>query len=1214
VRNARTIVVLVFVGVAGVKENPMVCSNCGVENLAGGKFCFECGSPLTRACPSCGSAVMSVAKFCSECGATLAPTELARDEGLGARGSGDATSPTAGSEGASSGQTATELRLVSVLFCDLVGFTPLAESLDPEEVRELLSGYFDLARGVVARYGGFVEKFIGDAVMAVWGVPAAQEDDAERAVRAGLDLVAAVASFGSEHGTDLAARVGIVTGQAATTGMPEEGFVVGDRVNTAARIQAAAPPGCCYVDEATRRATDAAIVYSDAGPHELKGKAEPVQLYQALRVIAGVGGALKSEGLEAPFVGRDRELRLVKDLFHASAEERRAHLVSVTGIAGIGKSRLAWEFYKYMDGLSSFFLWHRGRCLSYGEGVAYWALAEMVRGRAGILEGEDATSAAGKLHAAVEQRVTDPEERKWVEPRLAHLIGLEERVARDKEDLFAAWRLFFERMAEVEPVVMSFEDMQWADASLLDFIEYLLDWSRNHPIFVLTLARPELVDRRPSWGAGRRNFTSIYLEPLSEKAMWDLITGLVPGLPDEVSEQILARAEGVPLYAVETVRMLIDRGLLVREGSSYQPTGTIGALEVPETLHALIAARLDGLSAAERGLLQDAAVIGKSFSKESLLALTGVSPETLDELLASLVRKEVLSLQSDPRSPERGQYGFLQDLVRAVAYEMLAKRDRKDKHLAVAAYLSDGLGSDEQEIIEVVASHYLKAYQLAPDAADAEAVKAKARDLNVRAGERAASLAASEEAERYFEQALELSDDPSTRAAMAERAGEMAWLCSHRDTARTHFEAALSMLAAMGDTHASARVTARLGVLDQFAGHLEVGIERMEQAFEVLAGEDHDEDFATLAAELARLHFFHGDRERALSRVETALEVAEKLALPEQLSQALNTKAMMLLLSNRREEAGVLLQHALQVALDNGRHQAALRGYNNLIYSLETRDRYAEAWPHIRPALELARRAGDRLWEGELLSGEITLFISLGSWQEAIERAAEIERSEEASARAEAMDVLSVVEVHIHRGDLETARQMVDRAAPFADSSDDVQIRGHYAHCLSLVLRAEGELAQALAAAEVALQSAGQLGATPVSKLGMVEAIDAALALGDATKAEGLLQRIEQLAPGEASPFLQAHGLRFRARLSPDEDDATTSARLSTASAIFRDLAMPFWLAVTLLEHAEWLAARDRSVDAEPLVDEAREIFERLGARPWLERIASAWNRETISA
>ena len=480
----------------------MVCSSCGVENPAGAKFCHECASPLARVCPSCGFAALPVAKFCNECGTTLTPSSQPAPPTV---------VPTAvPAPSSAAGPTTTELRHVSVLFCDLVGFTPLAEQRDPEEVRELLSGYFELARAIVARYGGIVEKFIGDAVMALWGAPVAKEDDAERAVRAGLELVSAVATYGSERAhTELAARVGIVTGTVATTETPEEGLVVGDRVNTAARIQALAPAGCCYVDESTRRATEAAVVYVDAGSHALKGKSEPVKLYEASRVVAGVGGALKSEGLEAPFVGRDRELRLVKDLFHAAAEGTRAHLVSVTGIAGIGKSRLAWEFYKYMDGISGLFRWHRGRCLSYGEGVAYWALAEMVRGRAGILEGEDAVSAGVKLHAVVEQHVSDPQERRWVEPRLAHLIGLEDRGSRDKEDLFAGWRLFFERMAEREPVVMSFEDMQWADASLLDFIEYLLDWSRNHAIFVLTLARPELVERRPNWGAGRRNFTSI---------------------------------------------------------------------------------------------------------------------------------------------------------------------------------------------------------------------------------------------------------------------------------------------------------------------------------------------------------------------------------------------------------------------------------------------------------------------------------------------------------------------------------------------------------------------------------------------------------------------------------------------------------------------------------------------------------------------------------
>jgi hypothetical protein len=586
----------------------------------------------------------------------------------------------------------------------------MSEERDPEEVRDLLTRYFETARRLVGLYGGTIEKFIGDAVMAVWGTPVAQEDDAERAVRAALDLVGAVAALGAELGAaDLKARVGVLTGEAAVTiGAEGQGMVAGDLVNTASRIQSAAEPGWVLVGEVTRRATEAAVAYEEAGAHTMKGKAEPVQLWRALRVLGGRGGALKSSGLEAPFVGRDRELRLVKELFHTSADEKKAQLLSIVGIGGIGKSRLGWEFYKYIDGLADLVYWHRGRCLAYGEGVTYWALAEMVRMRARIAEAEDQESAFAKLRAAIEEFVPDAEERKWIEPRLANLVGLEEQTTSERSELFSAWRLFFERLADKNPTVLVFEDLQWADKGLVDFIEYLLEWSRNHPLFVMTLARPELADRHSAWGSGKRNFTSLYLEPLADGAMKALLDGLVPGLPSELTAEILARAEGVPLYAVETVRMLIDRGLLVREGARYRVSGDVPTLEVPETLHALIAARLDGLTAEERQVIQHAAILGKTFTKAGVGAITGRPETDVEPLLNALVRKEVLGLQADPRGPERGQYGFLQDLVRRVAYQTLSKRERKGLHLAAAQWLESSW-SDEHEIVEILASHYVEA-------------------------------------------------------------------------------------------------------------------------------------------------------------------------------------------------------------------------------------------------------------------------------------------------------------------------------------------------------------------------------------------------------------------------------------------------------------------------------------------------------------------------
>ncbi|MEX2422071.1 MAG: adenylate/guanylate cyclase domain-containing protein, partial [Actinomycetota bacterium] len=371
-----------------------------------------------------------------------------------------------------------------------MGFTSLAESRDAEEVRELLSRYFDTCTTLIARYGGVVEKFIGDAVMAVWGSPVATEDDAERAVRAALDLVSAVEAFGAEVGaTDLRARAGVLTGEAAVAvAATNQGMVAGDMVNTASRIQSIAEPGTVLVGDATRSATATVIGYADAGVHELKGKAEPVQLWRAVRVVRGEG----LPGLEPPFVGRDRELRIVKETFHSSADEGRAHLVSIVGGAGSGKSRLAAEFSRYLDGLASDMYWHRGRCPAYGDGLTYWALSEMIRGRCRIPEEETGPAAMTKLVSMLDEELGDSEERRWIEPRLATQIGLEDGGSGDRNELFSAWRLFFERLADRHPVVLVFEDLQFADTSLLDFIEYLLEWSRNTRLFVMTLSRPEL--------------------------------------------------------------------------------------------------------------------------------------------------------------------------------------------------------------------------------------------------------------------------------------------------------------------------------------------------------------------------------------------------------------------------------------------------------------------------------------------------------------------------------------------------------------------------------------------------------------------------------------------------------------------------------------------------------------------------------------------------
>ncbi len=521
------------------------------------RFCGDCATPLAGAAARTGAAAGAAGAGRPGGAAGVGPggaaAGAARPGGAAGVGPGGAaapaglasTSPAAGPGGAAGagiGASVAERRLVSILFCDLVGFTALAEGRDAEDTRELLTRYFDLSRDVIERYGGTVEKFIGDAVMAVWGAPVTHEDDAERAVRAALDLVDAVRALGPA----IEARAGVLTGEAAVTlGATNQGMVAGDIVNTASRLQSAAAPGTVLVGEATQRAASQAIAFEAAGEQHLKGKSAPVPAWRAVRVVAQVGGRNRSDTLEAPFVGRDDDLRLLKDLFHATGREQKARLVSIIGPAGIGKSRLAWEFHKYTDGIIDTVWYHEGRSPAYGDGITFWALGEMVRRRAGLHESDDEATTRTKIAASVAEHVPDPDERKWIEPALLALLGIETGMGADQ--LFGAWRTFFERLSATAPVLMVFEDFHFADGGLIDFVDHLMEWSRGYPISVVTLARPELLERRPEWGGGKRSFTSIFLEPLSQDAMRELLIGLVPGLPSDAEKAIVARADGIPL-------------------------------------------------------------------------------------------------------------------------------------------------------------------------------------------------------------------------------------------------------------------------------------------------------------------------------------------------------------------------------------------------------------------------------------------------------------------------------------------------------------------------------------------------------------------------------------------------------------------------------------------------------------------------------------------
>jgi class 3 adenylate cyclase/tetratricopeptide (TPR) repeat protein len=1146
----------------------MTCAACGAENRADARFCAECGAGLARVCPN-GHPVSQTARFCDECGAQLGSQATPRPE----------TTP----------PPQAERRLVSVLFADLVGFTAASEGRDAEDTRELLTRYFDTARTVIERYGGTVEKFIGDAVMAVWGARVANEDDAERAVRAALDLLDAIPALDPS----LQARAGVLTGEAVVSLAAEgQGMVAGDLVNTASRIQSVADPGAVLVGDATRRATDTAIVYDDAGAHELKGKAERVPLFRARR-LAAVRGAERAGGLEAPFVGRSAELRLLKDLFHASVDESRARLVSVVGVAGIGKTRLSWELEKYLDGVAAEVWWHRGRCLAYGDGVAYWALAEMVRARARITEDEDAGSATAKLGAVLELHVDDAEERAWIEPRLAHLLGLADRTAPDREDLFAAWRRFFERLAEQGPLVLVFEDLHWADEGLVSFVEYLLDWSRHHPILVVTLARPEVADRHPAFPGSTRSAVTLALEPLPDAAMDELLTGLVPDLPDDVRARLREAAGGVPLYAVETVRMLRDRGLL--SGAAAK----LAELDVPETLHALIASRLDALPDAERRVLQDASVLGKTFTPRGLAALSGLSEEGLAPLVDDLVRKELLAVETDPFSPDRGQLGFLQALVQRVTYETIARRDRRARHLAAARYLAEDAGIDPDEIAEVIAAHYLDAHQSEPGAEDADAVRAEARNWFTRAAERAASLAASLEAQRAFVRAADLAPDEVERGKSLSRAGQLAIMGNRLEEAESLLREAIDILSGAGASVEAAGAENALGEILFATDRLDEAIVLLEGALVAYESAGDEKAIATVSAQLGRFCLFAGRREEAMAHVERALELAERLRLAGVVVQALINKS--LTLESRPNESMGLMRQALVLAEETGDWSGAIRATLNLGYleSLAGRERAALGWSER--GLEIARRMGDRVWERSLASNLMSGYVDTGQWEAAIHVGAELPSEGAIPSDPVHANIPWALAIIAHRrGEDERAVELLAPIVGWRGSARvQTELAGAGARALTAI--ATGRCDDAIEMCLQALEDE-RIAVVPTYVESVLDL--ASEAAWDARSEEALgdiVARVEG-APGGLAPPVDKSLTLARARLAALRGEPEPP--FPEAIALLRAAENPYLIAMALLDHGEWLVGLGRHDEAEPLLVESRAILEELRATPLLERLA----------
>ena len=814
--------------------------------------------------------------------------------------------------------------MVTVLFCDLVGFTAASEAADPEDVRARIRPYHARLRLEIERYGGTVEKFIGDAVMAAFGAPAAHEDDAERAVRAGLRILEAIEELNDEDpALALHVRIGINTGEAvvALGARPEEGegIVTGDVVNTASRLQGAAPVNGIAVSEQTYRQTERVFDYEELEPVQVKGKTEPLALYRPLAARARFGSDV-TRTHTAALVGRELEKPLLIGTFERSAQQRSCQLVTIVGEPGVGKSRLCAELFAYIeDRPGQLVRWRQGRSLPYGEGIAFWALGEIVKAECGILESDSPDEVEAKLERALP---ADDPDRLWLRARLAPLVGAPGEAA-SQEESFTAWRRFLEALAAQGPTVLVFEDLHWADDALLSFLEHLADWSQGVPLLILCTARPELHEQHPSWAAGLRNATTINLAPLSDEETARLIGSLLERvvLPAETQQALLERAGGNPLYAEEFVRLLADRDLL---------SGRLDDVQLPDSVQALIAARLDTLSPERKSLLQDASVMGKLFWAGAVAEMGNRDSREVELALHELARKELVRPARTSSMAGDAEYGFWHLLVRDVCYGQIPRAARAARHRAAAGWLERKAGERAEDMADVLAYHYLSALELVRAAADADQaheLEAKAIRYLALAGERALTLDV-ERAEASLAKALALAPaGHPERPSLLERWAQAAQQQNRLQETRAALEEALELYRRQDASVAAGRVlTALSNVLARLGDPREE--EALAEALELLEAQPPGPELVAAYAQLASIRAVGGAYREAIGAAERALALAAELGLPEP-ARALGYRGMAR--AHLGERQGLEdMRRALELAVEQGQGRSAAVLYNNL--------------------------------------------------------------------------------------------------------------------------------------------------------------------------------------------------------------------------------------------------------------------------------------------
>jgi class 3 adenylate cyclase/tetratricopeptide (TPR) repeat protein len=921
-----------------------------------------------------------------------------------------------------------ERKVISVLFCDLVGFTASSEAADPEDVRARLQPYHELLRTEIQRYGGTVEKFIGDAVMAVFGAPVAHEDDPERAVRAGLRILDALADLNAERdGIDLHVRIGVNTGEGivAMDARPElgEGLVTGDVVNTSSRLQGVAPVDGVGVGEATYEATRHTFEYEELPLAELKGKAEPVRLFHAKAARARFGSELLRQH-ETPLVGREIDLGILRGAFEKTVAGSTAQLVTIVGEPGVGKSRLVTELYSYIDALPEVLVRMRtGRCLSYGEGITFWALGEIVKWEAGILESDDPVTAGRKLDALVSDDVSDAP---WLRQRLRPLVGLEAPEA-SREENFTGWRRYLELLAEDGPLIAVFEDLHWADESLLEFIEHVAEFVDGVPLLLVGTARPEL-HGRVSWGGRLRNLITINLTPLSEADTTRLISNLLEQavLPTEVQRAILERAGGNPLYAEEFVRLLKDRRILTKESGLWRLDAS-AEIPMPSGVQGMIAARIDTLDVEDKALLQDAAVIGKVFWSGAVSEIGDRDLVDVEQRVHELSRRELVRAVRRSSIEGEREFTFWHALVRDVAYGQITRAARAAKHVAAARWIERLAGDRVEDHAEILASHYVTALDLLPkDAPERDGLLQHAvRNLSL-AGDRALGLDI-ESAERDYRRALELIADDRGRPQLLIRHARALLQRAEYTAAAQAFEEAIDAFRRVGDERGIAIAT--IHGYQSVLGHLGSRRERVvaAEAVEILERDGPDPDLVRALSNEARvLELRDNEHEAAIGVSDRAIAMASDLGLPEP-ARAIEGRGLARMSAG---DSGGLddLYRALELAKAQGLGRDVDVIQYNLADAAGSLSGPAEKLMLDRDGLAIATGRGDAEFALSFRQAIVSALTDLGSWDEALSLAESL--TEDLERAGESWDLAdlenNVAIIHEHRGDLATAKNLVE--------------------------------------------------------------------------------------------------------------------------------------------------------------------------------------------